>query len=61
MLSEVRLEGPKDNTDFGGKGIGMPTMQKGAILQKCPNTFVPHCSHPATERIVSAGVYTYSK
>ena len=21
----------------------MPTMQKGAILQKCLNTFVPHC------------------
>ena len=52
MLSEVkeRLEGPKYNIDFGrkglgrqGKGIGMPTMQKGAILQKCLNTFVPHC------------------
>ena len=27
-----------------GKGIGMPTMQKGAILRKCLNTFVPHCS-----------------
>ena len=41
MLSEVkeRLEGPKYNNDFGGKGlgrqgkgIGMSTMQKVAIL-----------------------------
>ena len=53
MLSEVkeRLEGPKYNIDFfgeglgrQGKGIGMSTMQKGAILWKCLNTFVPHCS-----------------
>ena len=52
MLSEVkeRLEGPKYNNDFGGKGlgrqgkgIGMSTMQKVAILWKCLNTFVPHC------------------
>ena len=45
MLSEVkeRLEGPKYNIDFGGKGIGMSTMQKEAILQKYLNTFVPHC------------------
>ena len=44
MLSEVkeRLEGPKYNIDFGGKGIGMSTMLKGAILWKCLNTFVPH-------------------
>ena len=27
-----------------GKGIGMSTMKNGAILQKCVNTFVPHCS-----------------
>ena len=26
-----------------GKGIGMSTMKKGSILQKCVNTFVPHC------------------
>ena len=26
-----------------GKGISMSTMQKGAILPKCLNTFVPHC------------------
>ena len=54
MLSEVkkRLEGPKFNIDFGGrgwgrqgKGISISTMQKGAILRKCVNTFVPHCSY----------------
>ena len=53
MLFEVkeRLEGLEYNIDFGrrewgtqGKGIGMSTMQKGAILQKCLNTFVPYCS-----------------
>ena len=53
MLSEVRerLEGPKYNIDFGGRGggrqgkeIGKSTIQKGAILRKCLNTFVPHCS-----------------
>ena len=45
MLSEVkkRIEGPKFNIDFGGKGISISTMQKGAILRKCVNTFVPHC------------------
>ena len=52
MLSEVkkRLEGPNFNIDFRGggwgrqgKGIGISTMQKGAILRKCVNTFVPHC------------------
>ena len=52
MLSEVkeRFEGPKNNNDFGGKGlgrqgkgIGMSTMQKVAILWKCLNTFVPRC------------------
>ena len=52
-LSEVkeRLEGPKYNIDFGegrgggrqGKGIGKSTIQKGAILRKCLNTFFPHC------------------
>ena len=54
MLSEVkeRLEGPKYNNDFGGKGlgrqgkgIGMSTMQKVAILWKCLNTFVPRCRY----------------
>ena len=53
MLFEVkeRLEGIKYNIDFGGrgggtqgKGIGMSTMQKGAILKNCLNTFVPYCS-----------------
>ena len=53
MLSEVkeRLEGPKYNIDFGGgrgggrqgKGIGKSTVQKGAILRKRLDTFVPHC------------------
>ena len=47
MLFEVkeRLEGLKYNIDFGGrgwgytgKGVGMFTMQKGAILKKCLNT-----------------------
>ena len=42
MLSEVkgRLEGPKYRQ---GKGIGMSTIQKGAIFGKCLNTFVPLC------------------
>ena len=53
MLFEVqeRLEGLEYNIDFGGggggtqgKGIGMFTMQKGAILKKCLHTFVPYCS-----------------
>ena len=53
MLSEVKkgLEGPKFKIDFGeeglgrqGKGISISTMQKGAILWKCVNTFVPNCS-----------------
>ena len=26
-----------------GKGISISTMQKGAILWKCVNTFAPHC------------------
>ena len=26
-----------------GNGISISTMQKGAILRKCANTFVPHC------------------
>ena len=26
-----------------GKGIGKSSIQKGAILRKCLNTFVPHC------------------
>ena len=52
MLSEVkqRLEGPKFNIDFGGKGLGrqgkeiiISTMQSKPILRKCVNTFVPHC------------------
>ena len=31
-----------------GEGIGMSTVQKGAILLKCLNTFVPHCSFRTT-------------
>ena len=58
MLSEVkkRLEGPTFNIDFGGKGwgrqgkgISISTMQKGAILRKCVNTFVPHCRNCGIE------------
>ena len=54
MLSEVkrRLEGPKFNIDFEGKGLGrqgkgisISTMPKGAFLRKCVNTFVPHCRY----------------
>ena len=54
MLAEVneRLKGPKiqhwflEGRGWGtqGKGIGMSTMQKGAILRKCLNTYVPHCT-----------------
>ena len=47
---EERLDDIKYNIDFGGggretegKGIGMSTIKNGAILQKCVNTFVPHC------------------
>ena len=43
LVVKERLEGPKYNIDFGGRGggrqgggIGMSTVQKGAI--------VPHCS-----------------
>ena len=55
MLPKVkeRLEGPEYNIDFGwmgwgrqGKGIGMSTMEEGAILRKCLNTFVPHWDTP---------------
>ena len=35
-----------------GKGISISTMQKGAILQKCVNTFVPHCSFHKKKKLV---------
>ena len=57
MLSEVkeRLEGLKYHLDFvergwwntGGRDRYMFTMEKGVILQKCLNTFVPRCSSPS--------------
>ena len=57
MLSEVkeRLEGLKYHLDFrergwwntGGGDRYMFTMEKGVILQKCLNTFVPYCSSPS--------------
>ena len=57
MLSEVkeRLEGLKYHLDFrergwwntGGGDRYMFTVEKGVILQKCLNTFVPHCSSPS--------------
>ena len=31
----------------GGRDRYMFTMEKGVILQKCLNTFVPHCSSPS--------------
>ena len=53
MLSEVkeRLEGPKYNIDFGGKGLGYRGKGIGTYvhyakkghLWKCLNTIVPHC------------------
>ena len=53
VWGKKRLEGPNFNIDFGGKGLGwqgkgisISTKQKGAILQNCVNTFVPHCSFP---------------
>ena len=58
MLSEVKkkLQGPKFNVDFGGrgwgrqgKGISISTVQKGAILWKCVNSFVPHCRYTTTK------------
>ena len=61
MLSEVKegLEGPKCNIDFGGrgwdrqgKGIGMATTQKGAVLGKRLNTFVPHCSSASYMKVI---------
>ena len=49
-MSFVRVEGLKYNINFGGRGgntkgeeKGVSTMQKGAILLKCLNIFVPHC------------------
>jgi len=54
MLSEVKKKDvrvQKSTLILGGrgwgrqgKGISISTMQKGAILWKCVNTFVPHCS-----------------
>ena len=54
MLFEVKKKDLRvQNTTFilGGRGWGrqgkeitISTMQKGAILRKCVNTFVPHCS-----------------
>ena len=56
MLSEVkeRLEGLKYNIDFGERGWGntgeedryMSIMEKGVILQKSLNTFVPYIVAP---------------
>ena len=48
-FSEGEKWGPEMRLLFAGygkqaKGIGMFTMQKEAILRKCLNTFVPHCS-----------------
>ena len=52
MLSEVKKDLRVQNSTLilggrgwgrQGKGISISTMQKGAILQKCVNTFVPHC------------------
>ena len=34
-----------------GKGISISTMQKGAILRKCVNTFVPHCRFSSGAKI----------
>ena len=55
VLAEVneRLEGPKYNIEgkgWGtqGKGIGMFTMRKGAILRKFLNTYVPRCTDPSS-------------
>ena len=54
FVVEEKLKGLKFNIDFGGRGevqrrpggIEMSTMQTGAILGKCLNTFVSHCSYP---------------
>ena len=46
MLSEVKKKTLiLGGRDWGrqGKRISISTMQKGAILRKCVNTFVPHC------------------
>ena len=57
MLSKVkeRLKGLKYSIGFGGRRWGntgeedryMFTLEKTVILQKCLNTFVPHCSSPS--------------
>ena len=53
MLSEVKKDLRVQNSTLilggrgwgrQGKGISISTMQKAAILRKCVNTFVPHCS-----------------
>ena len=52
MLSEVKKDLRVQNSTLilgargwgrQGKGISISTMQKGAILRNCVNTFVPHC------------------
>ena len=53
VLVEQRRDGLKCNIGLGGGGggggtltqvrIDMSTIQKGVILWKCLNTFVPHC------------------
>ena len=52
-----RGEGIKHNTGFGGggglqgEGIGLFTVQKGTIIKKCVNTFVPHCGLRRFQRL----------
>ena len=62
MLSEVKKKtwGSKIQHWFWGgrgwgrqgKGISISTMQKGAILRKCVNTFVPHCRYVPPQRVL---------
>ena len=53
-----RREGLTHNTGFWGEGggaqgegIGLFTVQKGTILKKCLNTFVPHCGLRRFQRL----------
>ena len=58
MLSEVKKNFRIQNSTLTlvgrgwgrqGKGISISTVQKGVILWKCVNSFVPHCRYTTTK------------
>ena len=44
-----------------GKGLSISTMRKGAILRKCVNIFVPHCSYSCSTRDNASACSDYFK